>query len=164
MRNKDKKFQKLKEFFLSFQFYIGDREDSNKVYDTIRDENYDQNRSGPKFAPENLAAKYKQLYGKAFFERLKNVLRQIESTGVRVGLRIYPNDCHFLIKPEDFHEILREGKSFEGDCAKQIQSMIDKRLLDGAKDASEGTTRSATIDEQGKIINQSCQSKEGIVK
>ena len=89
---------------------------------------------------------------------------QLESAGIKVGLKIYPDDCHSLIKPEDFHEILTAGKSFEGDCAKQIQSMIDKRLLDGAKDASKGTTRSATIDEQGKIINQSCQSKDGIVK
>ena len=149
---------------MSVQFYIGDREDSNRVFDTIRDENYDQNGSGPKFAPENLATKYKQLYGKDFFVRLKNVLMQLESAGIKVGLKIYPDDCHSLIKPEDFHEILTAGKSFEGDCAKQIQSMIDKRLLDGAKDASKGTTRSATIDEQGKIINQSCQSKDGIVK
>ena len=51
-----------------------------------------------------------------------------------------------------------------GDYSKQIQSMINKRLLEGAKDASKGKTRSGTIDEQGKLINQSCQSKEGIVK
>ena len=61
-----------------------------------------------------------------------------------------------------FQRILKDGKSFEGDCAKQIQTMIDKRLLEGAKDASEGKTRSSTIDEQGRIINKGCQVKEKI--
>ena len=40
--------------------------------------------------------------------------------------------------------------------------MIDKRLLESAKNAAKGTTRSGTIDKQGRIINKICQVKENI--
>ena len=40
--------------------------------------------------------------------------------------------------------------------------MIDKRLLESAKNATKGKTRSGTIDEQGRIINKICQVKENI--
>lgn len=40
---------------INFQFYIGEREDTKPVYDTIRDENYEQRKTGNNFTPEEIA-------------------------------------------------------------------------------------------------------------
>ena len=49
---------------INFQFYIGDNEDSNPIYDTIRDENYKEGMTGNNFAPKDTAETYKGIYVK----------------------------------------------------------------------------------------------------
>lgn len=112
---------------INFQFYIGEREDTKPVYDTIRDKNYEQGKTGNNFAPEEIAKKYKNLYGTAFFERFKNALRQYEENGCTVGLKIYPNDCHSVIKPEDLHGIISGECYFGSNCSEQLQEMLSGR-------------------------------------
>lgn len=112
---------------VNFQFYIGDREDTKPVYDTIRDSNYQEGKSGPLFAPEKLAVLYKNMYGTPFFERFKNALHQYEIAGANIGLKIYENDCHSMITTEDFHNILDENKFFGPNCSEQLQALLDRR-------------------------------------
>lgn len=112
---------------INFQFYIGDREDDKPVYDTIRDENYKEGKTGPLFAPKELADLYKDMYGNPFFERFKNALQQYETSGANIGLRIYENDCHSMITPNDFHGIIDNGKFFDANCSQQIQTLLDRR-------------------------------------
>ncbi len=112
---------------ISFQFYIGDKEDTKTVYDTIRDENYSSNGSGSMFAPESLAKIYKKMYGNPFFERFKNVLKQYEDADAKIGLKIYENDCHSMIRKQDLHRIIDDGISFNHNCSEQIQLMLDGR-------------------------------------
>lgn len=114
---------------INFQFYIGDREDTKSVYDTIRDENYESGKTGPVFAPEKLAKLYKKMYGIPFFERFKNALQQYEISGVNIGLKIYENDCHSMITLEDFHRIIDNSRFFDSNCSAQIQSLLDKRKM-----------------------------------
>ncbi len=113
---------------INFQFYIGDKEDTNPVYDTIRDENYENGKTGNDFVPENLARIYKGKYGKSFFDRFKNTLKQYESAGMKVGLRVYKDDCHSVISSEDFKSVVYENKRFPSNCSEQIQNIIDNRL------------------------------------
>lgn len=114
---------------INFQFYIGDREDIKTVHDTIRDENYEEGKTGPVFAPKELASLYKSMYGTPFFERFKNVLNQYEIAGAIIGLKIYENDCHSMITAEDFHGIIDNGQFFDSNCSAQIQSLLDKRKM-----------------------------------
>lgn len=80
------------------------------------------------FVPENLARIYKGKYGKSFFDRFKNTLKQYESAGMKVGLRVYKDDCHSVISSEDFKSVVYENKRFPSNCSEQIQNIIDNRL------------------------------------
>ena len=112
---------------INFQFYIGDKEDKEDRFDTIREDNYKEGNRGSEFAPKDLADKYKEKYGIRFFERFANVLEYYEQTGARVGVKIYKDDCHGPIRKEDFHRLLYEEKIFDGDCSKQVRKMLDER-------------------------------------
>ena len=114
---------------LNFQFYIGDREDTKPVYDTIRDENYEEGKTGPLFAPKELANLYKSMYGTTFFERFKNALEQYEISGVNIGLKIYENDCHSVITSKDLHGIIDNGNFFDSNCSEQIQMLLQRRNM-----------------------------------
>ena len=103
------------------------REDDKEVYDTIRDNNYLPGKTGPTFAPQDLAEKYKNMYGNQFFERFQNALKQYEQADANIGLKIYENDCHSVITPEDLGKILNDEEYFEQNPSKTIEEMLSKR-------------------------------------
>lgn len=147
---------------INFQFYIGDNEASKPVYDTIRDENYEEGMTGNNFAPKELADAYKNIYGRTFWERMKNVLKQYENNGINIGLKIYENDCHSPIKPEDLEGILNQGQAFNTNCSEQIEKLIkQKEVKDpkiGYKCIDSGTTH---IEEQQQILKSYTGEKIG---
>lgn len=168
---------------INFQFYIGDNEASKPVYDTIRDENYEEGMTGTNFAPKELAQEYKAIYGRTFWERMKNVLKQYENNGIKTGLKIYENDCHSVITPQDLERILNQGQSFNTNCSEQLENLIkqkeaaraerytpyleqeietatEKTLLESAIEATKDRTRIDQINTQARNIKAIEQSRE----
>ena len=158
---------------INFQFYIGDREDTKPVYDTIREENYEEGKTGPLFAPKQLADLYKSIYGISFFERFKNALQQYEIAGADIGLKIYENDCHSMITSNDFHGIIDNGEYFDSNGSEQIQVLLDRKKSHSSTHSSmESVVRSAvkngitkTDEEASRIAEEKTienKGKEGV--
>lgn len=144
---------------INFQFYIGDNEDSNPIYDTIRDENYKEGMTGNNFAPKDTAETYKGIYGRTFFERMKNVLKEYENSGINIGLKIYENDCHSVIKPEDLKGILNQTDGFDTNCSEQLEDLINKKEADREDEVGD-TDGYALLESVIKITSESIRMGE----
>lgn len=166
---------------INFQFYIGDKEEIGngkpytseqaKRFDTIRDENYEEGKTGNNFAPENLAKLYKQLYGTPFFERFMNALKVYEENGLNIGLKIYEDNCHLPITAEDLKVIISGERYFDSEASKQIAELLSKRrekqddvLKSGVEATEVGKVRDGVIDEQVDSIVQLAKGKDDKTK
>lgn len=94
---------------MKIQMYLGDKEHTNPMYDVIR-----KGHEHARFVPPNQSEKYKGIYGQTLWERFYNAVEAYEENGCNIGIKLYEDDCHGPIRPDDFKGIYNEERYFEG--------------------------------------------------